>query len=82
MSMQSIDAITPAYDFTPMSPTLKRLVELAVQARRDAAFFGLEPASGRTGKAVRRDAGSPAESRPLPETAPASRGTVRLDLRA
>ena len=81
MSMHSIDAITPAYDFNPMSPTLKRLVELAVQARRDAAFLGLEPARGRSDKPDLPQ-GTPAdEARPLPEAASAPVETGRLDLR-
>ncbi len=82
MPMQSIDAITPAYDFSPMSPQLKRLVELAVQARRDAAFLGLEPARARSDEATPPE-GTPApEGRTLPEAAPAQRETGRLDLRA
>ena len=82
MSMHSIDAITPAYDFNPMSPTLKRLVELAVQARRDAAFLGLEPARGRSDKPDLPQGTSADETRPLPETGSAPFETGRLDLRA
>ena len=82
MSMQSIEAITPAYDFSPMSPQLKRLVELAVQARRDAAFLGLEPARVRSAEATPSD-GTPApEARIAPEAATTPRETGRLDLRA
>jgi hypothetical protein len=77
----SIDAITPAYDFSPMSPTLKRLVELAVQARRDAAFLGLELESGRSGHA-RPPEGSASVETARPETPPAPFETGRLDLRA
>ena len=82
MSMNSIDAIAPAYDFTPMSPILKRLVELAVQARRDAAFHGLEPLRTRSEKSDLPQ-GTPADgARPMLETASAPVETGRLDLRA
>ena len=82
MSMHSLDAFTPAYDFNPMSPTLKRLVDLAVQARRDAALLGLEPARARSDSATPPEGTPAAEARALPEAAPAPRETGRLDLRA
>lgn len=82
MTMRSIESITPAYDFSPMSPTLKRLVELAVLARRDAAFLGLEPARPRTDRSATTEARPGAESSAPTQDAPAPRGTGRLDLRA
>jgi hypothetical protein len=82
MSMQSIESITPAYDFSPMSPTLKRLVELAVQARRDAAFLGLEPERPRPDRTAATQAGRGAEPSARTQDAPAPRETGRLDLRA
>ena len=82
MTLNSIDAIAPAYDFRPMSPTLKRLVELAVQARRDAVFFGLDAVTARSEKPLQPEAGPATDARPLTDVAPASVETGRLDLRA